>query len=234
MATIQKVTCIDDNIKINRVLVSCTNKIGLTSNAGISIDGYPENGIIGELSKINPDILFISTGNTFQVLKKAGFNVIELSEYTGYPEMKTGLVKSLHPKIHAGILGHVYTDDDREFMQEHEIYPIDLVIINFYDLQKEIDNNTDIESKRQAIDIGGPTLCHAARKSFIHTALLTSNQEYMAFMNHVRTNHGSISLKYRLELAQKASALYTELMLSVNNIVQNISYEELENTYKIL
>lgn len=116
MATIQKVTCIDDNIKINRVLVSCTNKIGLTSNAGISIDGYPENGIIGELSKINPDILFISTGNTFQVLKKAGFNVIELSEYTGYPEMKTGLVKSLHPKIHAGILGHLYTDDDREFM----------------------------------------------------------------------------------------------------------------------
>lgn len=234
MATIQKVAQIDDNIKIKRVLVSCTNKIGLISNAGMEIEGYPENGLIGELSRINPDILFISTGNTFKVLNEAGANVIELSEYTGYPEMKTGLVKSLHPKIHAGILGHLYIEDDREFMLEHDIYPIDLVIINFYDLQKEIDNKSDIESIRQAIDVGGPTMCHAARKSFIHTALLTSNQEYGTFINHVRENQGSVSLKYRLELAKKASEIYTELMLKVNNIIQNISYEELDNTYKIL
>lgn len=234
MATIQKVTHIDDNIEIKKVLVSCTNKIGLISNTGMNIKDYPEDGIIGELSRINPDILFISTGNTFKVLQQAGVNVIELSEYTGYPEMKTGLVKSLHPKIHAGILGHLYTEDDREFMKEHEIYPIDTVIINFYDLQKEMDNNSDIESKRQAIDVGGPTLCHAARKSFIHTALLTSSQEYMAFISHIRKNQGSISLKYRLELAKKASELYTKLMQDVNHIVQNISYEELQNTYNIL
>ena len=234
MAVIQKVTQIDDNIKIRRVLVSCTNKMGLTSDAGMEIEGYPEKGLIGELSKINPDILFISTGNTFKVLKEAGVNVMEISEYTGYPEMKTGLVKSLHPKIHAGILGHLYTEDDREFMQEHDIYPVDLVIINFYDLQKEIDNNSDIESIRQAIDVGGPTLCHAARKSFIHIALLASSQEYGAFIYHVRENQGSVSLKYRLELAKKASEIYTDLMLNVNNIIQNISYQELESTYKIL
>jgi len=234
MAVIQNVSKIDNFLKIQKVLVSCTDKIGLASNEGMEEKNFPENGIIGRLAEINPNILFISTGNTYSYLKKLRVNVVDMSEYTQYPEMKTGLVKSLHPKIHAGILGHIYTPDDKDFMQEHEISPIDLVIVNFYDLQKEIDSNSNVESKRQAIDIGGPTLCHAARKSFINTALLVDPLEYNSFLKHVEKNEGKLSLAYRLEMAQKASRVYTELMIKVNDIVQDITYEQLEKCYDIL
>lgn len=234
MSIVQNVSKIDDKIKIRKVLVSCTDKTGLISNEGMEIKEFPQDGLIGEMVRINPEIQFISTGNTYKLLKEAGVNVIEISEYTGYPEMKTGLVKSLHPKIHAGILGHIYTADDIEFMEQHNIEPIDAVIINFYDLQNEIDNNSDIESKRQAIDVGGPTLCHASRKSFIHTALIASKDEYIDFITYLRENDGSVSLKYRLKMAQKASKIYTQLMIEVDNIIENITYEELERAYEII
>jgi len=134
MAEIEYVKKVDDLIKLKLVLVSCTNKKGLVSNDGI--EGVPENGILGKIAEKNPDVVFISTGGTYKLLKEAGLPVIQVSEYTKYPEMKTGLVKSLHPAIHAGLLAHNHTSSDDEFMKENGLKYIDALIVNFYALIK--------------------------------------------------------------------------------------------------
>lgn len=233
MAVIKNVDKVANYITLNHVLVSCTNKIGLVSNEGMGRD-FPEDGLLGFLSRINPNTTFISTGNTYSLIKhNTNLNVIEMSEYTGYPEMKTGLVKSLHPKIHAGILGHIYTPEDCEFLQEHGIPTIDAVIVNFYDLKSRISENADFESLRQAIDVGGPTMCHASRKSFINTAIVVNPNQYPNLISHLSEKGGRVSLKYRLQLAKEASSSFTNLMNDVNTIFQKATYSDLEEVYKI-
>jgi phosphoribosylaminoimidazolecarboxamide formyltransferase/IMP cyclohydrolase len=182
---------------------------------------------------LNPGVQFISTGETYNIIKKADYNVIEMGVYTGYPEIKTGLVKSLHPKIHAGILGHLKTADDSEFMREHGIPAIDAVIVNFYDLQNAVEGHHDFESIRQAIDIGGPTLCHSSRKAFISTAVMASIESYHLFLIDIEKHHGCVSLSCRLKLAKETSSIYTKLMLSVDSIFQNVDFDELTNCYHI-
>ena len=233
MAVIKNVDRVANYVKLDHVLVSCTNKIGLVSNEGMGKD-FPEDGLLGFLSRTNPNITFISTGNTYSLINHAtNLNVIEMSEYTGYPEMKTGLVKSLHPKIHAGILAHVYTPEDYEFLQENEIPTIDAVIVNFYDLKSKIDDNADFESLRQAIDIGGPTMCHASRKAFLSTAIIVDPNQYPDFISHLSKENGSVSLEYRLQLAKEASSSFTSLMNDVNTIFQNAKYSDLQEAYQI-
>ena len=174
MAEIEYVKKVDDLIKLKLVLVSCTNKEGLVSNKrGDSIiEGIPENGILGFIAEKNPDVLFISTGGTYKLLKEASLPVIQVSEYTKYPEMKTGLVKSLHPAIHAGLLAHNHTESDDEFMKEQGLKYIQALIVNFYALDEMMaDENTTFEMVRQAIDVGGPSMSHNARKAFISTSI---------------------------------------------------------------
>jgi len=215
------------------MLVSCTDKRGLVSNAGMACEAYPEEGLIGVIAKLNPGVRIISTGGTYEVLKGAGYDVIEISDYTGIPEMKTGLVKTLHPRIHGGILAHVHTPDDLEFMQSQQIEPIDCVIVNFYDLRQMIDRGESFEAIRQAIDVGGPTLCHASRKSFLSTAILADTGEYDDFIDHIIVNSGATDLKYRFHLAQKASGHYQKLMELVNDFLQNASYEKVLESYDL-
>ena len=234
MAIIQNVSKIADNLSLNHVVVSCTDKRGLISNEGMP-SGFPQDGLLGFLTRQNPKIKFISTGNTYSLISsQSNLNVIEMSEYTGYPEMKTGLVKSLHPKIHAGILGHIFTPDDSEFLNCHQIPTIDGVIINFYDLKRKIQEKSDFESLRQAIDVGGPTMCHAARKAFISTLLLVNPSQYSGFISHFLENNSTISLEYRLQLAKEASTAYTELMIDVNTIFQNTTISDLQKVYTIV
>ena len=134
-----------------------------------------------------------------------------MADYISFPEMKTGMVKTLHPLIYAGILGNKYVDDDSEFFSEHGINEIDVVVVNFYNLyEKELGD--DFEEIRQAIDIGGPTMCHAARKSFLNTAILSSPELYKEFCDEIIQNTGSITLKLRLKLAQNASIILSKLM----------------------
>ena len=234
MAAIQNVRQVDDKIRIQTMLVSCTDKRGLVSNAGMACEAYPEEGLIGVVVRLNPGVRIISTGNTYEVIKNAGYDVIEISDYTGVPEMKTGLVKSLHPKIHAGILGHVHTPDDLEFMRSQQIDPIDCVVVNFYDLREMINRGESFEAIRQAIDVGGPTLCHGSRKSFLSTAIVADPGEYDDFIRHVAGNAGATDLKFRFALAQKASAHYQKLMELVNDFLQNASYDSVVESYDLI
>jgi phosphoribosylaminoimidazolecarboxamide formyltransferase/IMP cyclohydrolase len=232
MTEIEHVKKVDDLIKLKLVLVSCTNKKGLVSNDGI--EGVPSNGILGKIVEMNPGVVFISTGGTYKLLKEAGMPVIQVSEFTKYPEMKTGLVKSLHPAIHAGLLAHNHTLSDDEFMRENGLKYINALIVSFYALDEMMaDENASFEMVRQAIDVGGPSMSHNARKAFISTALITDPSNYKDLIEELERNDGAISLKMRLELAKKASKMITEYLLSVDKAIQKIEIEDLEKCYEI-
>lgn len=237
MSEIEYIKKVDDLIKLNLVLVSCTNKEGLVSNKrsdGSIIEGVPENGLLGFIAEKNPCVLFISTGGTSKLIKEAGLPVVEVSEYTKFPEMKTGLVKSLHPAIHAGILAHKYTQSDNEFMKEQGLRYIDTLIVNFYALDKMIkDENATFEMIRQSIDVGGPTMSHNARKAFISTALITDPSNYKMLIQELEKNNGAISLATRLALAKKASKMITGYMMSVDKAIQNTRMNDLKKSYEI-
>ncbi|MBR9690612.1 hypothetical protein GOV08_02915 [Candidatus Woesearchaeota archaeon] len=232
MAEIQYVRKIDDLIPLKLVFISCTNKTGLVSEDGIA--GVPKNGILGLIREKNPDVKFVSTGKTYKIIKKAGLPVIEVSEYTGYPEMKTGLVKSLHPAIHAGVLAHKYSESDDEFMKKQNLDYFDAVIVNFYPLE-EVMKKDDVtfEVIRQTIDVGGPTIAHNARKAFISTALITEPKKYGKLTQELEKNQGKTSLSMRLKLVKQASFHITKYMQSVNEAIQNTNLLELHKTYEI-
>ncbi len=232
MAEIEYVKKVDDLIRLKLILVSCTDKEGLVSNNGI--EGVPDNGILGFIAEKNPDVLFISTGGTYKLLKEANLPVIQVSEFTKYPEMKTGLVKSLHPAIHAGLLAHNHTSSDDEFMKEQGLKYIDALIVNFYDLDEIIvDENASFEMIRQAIDVGGPSMSHNARKAFISTALITDPSNYGELIEELEKNDGAISLATRLSLAKKASTMITEYLISVDKAIQKTEITDLEECYEI-
>lgn len=232
MSIIEDVKTIDNFIEINTVFVSCTDKRGLVANDGIK--GLDSIGLLGVMQKANPNILFIATGETYKIIKNGGFNVIEVAEYTKYPEMVNGLVKSLHPKIHAGILGHKYTNSDVEYFRNHNIRKIDVVIVNFYDLKSAINDHLNIEEVRQAIDVGGPTLCHSARKSFLNTAVVTSINEYREFSEVIEKYNGRLPIDFRLNLVKRASRNLTNYYKTINQYFQKLSIEDIKSFYDIV
>lgn len=236
MATIEHVKKIDNLIQLKTIFVSCTNKEGLVTNLrkdGSLIEGLPTNGLIGYMKEQNPELHIISTGGTYSLLKEAGIEVTEISEYTGFPEMKTGLVKSLHPRVHAGLLAHKHTASDDEFMTEHKIAYIDALLVNFYALDEMVESTNNFEMIRQSIDVGGPSMSHNARKAFISTALVTDPNHYAKLIDELKANQGAVSLKTRLELAKSASEMINNYMNSVHRVLQNTNYEDLLNCYQI-
>jgi phosphoribosylaminoimidazolecarboxamide formyltransferase/IMP cyclohydrolase len=237
MAEMEYVKKIDNLVKLQTVLVSCSNKEGIVSNRRKDksiIHGLPEKGILGAILNKNPEALLISTGGTYKTIKEAGLPVMEISQYTQYPEMKTGLVKSLHPAIHAGLLAHKHTVSDDIFMRERGLRYIDALIVNFYPLDEKIkENGENFEVLRQFIDVGGPTMTHNARKAFVSTAVVTNPEDYKALADELEKNNGAVSITFRLELAKKASKMLTEYMLSVDKLIQRTTIEQIKKCYDV-
>ncbi len=232
MAEIEYVERVEDRIRLKTILVSCTEKEGLVSDRradGTRLPGIPENGLCGFLQELEPEARFLATGGTYRLLKEAGLNVVEVAAVTGYPEMETGLVKSLHPAIHAGILAHRQTASDDAFMKAQGLDYIDAVIVNFYPLDEaRAESGASFERIRQMIDIGGPTMAHNARKAFISTALITEPDAYPALIEELRRSEGGLSLATRLALAKRASTMITRYMESVDRAIQEASMEDLD------
>ena len=173
---------------IRRALISVSDKTGIVEFAK-------------SLAAKNIEIL--STGGTFRLLKESGIGVTEVSDYTGFPEMMDGRVKTLHPKVHGGILGRRGIDDD--VMSEHQIKPIDLVLVNLYPFEKTVaDPNCSLEDAVENIDIGGPTMVRAAAKNHRHVAIVVNAKDYDQFLSELEQNTGSISYETRFDLAIKA------------------------------
>lgn len=149
----------------------------------------------------------ISSGGTAKTLQEAGLTVTKVSEYTGSPEILGGRVKTLHPRIHGGILGRRDLPEDRADMDANDIRPLDLVVVNLYPFEQTIarSNVTVLEAIEQ-IDIGGPTLLRAAAKNFAYLTVLCDPSQYSEYLQEFEQSNGEISLAFRQQMAGKAFA----------------------------
>lgn len=173
---------------IRRALISVSDKTGVLDFAR-------------ELQSKGIEIL--STGGTFRLLSEGNVAVKEVSGYTGFPEMMDGRVKTLHPKIHGGILGRRGIDDTT--MQEHGIDPIDLVLVNLYPFENTVANpDCSLEDAVENIDIGGPTMVRAAAKNHKDVAIVVNADDYAGILEEINLNDGKLSYETRFDLAIKA------------------------------
>ncbi|MBI3397830.1 MAG: IMP cyclohydrolase, partial [Deltaproteobacteria bacterium] len=168
--------------KIRRAIVSVTDKSGIEAFAK-------------DLSKLGVEI--ISTGGTADLLKKAGVPVIGIANYTGFPEMLDGRLKTLHPKIHGGILGQREKAEHAKQMEEHGILPIDMVVVNLYAFEDTIAKGCSLEDAIENIDIGGPTMIRAAAKNHKDVAVVVDPSDYQKILDEIKKSGGSLSLQTR-------------------------------------
>ena len=172
---------------IQRALISVSDKTGIVDFA----KGLQKQGV---------EIL--STGGTARLLSEQGVSVIEVSDYTAFPEMMDGRVKTLHPKIHGGLLGRRGIDES--VMQEHDIPPIDLVVVNLYPFQKTVANpDCDLATAIENIDIGGPTMLRAAAKNHAAVTVVVDADDYATVLQEMHDNQGQTSQESRFDLALK-------------------------------
>ncbi len=176
---------------IQRALISVSDKRGLIDLA----TGLAELGV---------EIL--STGGTAKMIQEAGISVTLVSEYTGAPEILDGRVKTLHPKIHGGLLGR-NTPSHIAQMKDNEIAPIDLVVVNLYPFEATVaKKGVTIEEAVENIDIGGPSMLRSAAKNHERVTVLIDPSDYPAFLAELKSGHGEISDSRRFELARKVFA----------------------------
>ncbi|WGT67923.1 bifunctional phosphoribosylaminoimidazolecarboxamide formyltransferase/IMP cyclohydrolase [cyanobacterium endosymbiont of Epithemia clementina EcSB] len=154
------------------------------------------------------DFELISSGGTADVLQRARLPVTKVSDYTGSPEILGGRVKTLHPRIHGGILGRRDLSQDGRDMESNQIHPIDLVVVNLYPFEKTIvQPHFTMAEAIEKIDIGGPTLLRAASKNFVHVTVLSNPQYYDNYLQELNTNNGEVSLEFRQKMAMETFAL---------------------------
>jgi phosphoribosylaminoimidazolecarboxamide formyltransferase/IMP cyclohydrolase len=156
----------------------------------------------------NFDFEIISSGGTAQALQAAGIPVIKVSDYTGSPEILGGRVKTLHPRIHGGILARPDLNTDRQDLEAQGIRPLDLVVVNLYPFAQTIaqEDITPTQAIEQ-IDIGGPAMLRAAAKNFNYVTVLCAPQYYPTYLEELRQNQGATSLGFRQEMAAATFAL---------------------------
>ena len=172
-------------------------------------------------------IKIISSGGTFKEIKKLGFNCIEVSNFTKSPEILDGRVKTLHPKIHGGILNIRNNKKHINEVKINNLENIDLVIVNFYPFEKTIKNTSDHKKIIETIDIGGPTLVRAAAKNYNDVTVLTSPDQYKDLAKQLKNNNGSTSLEFRKKMSQytfSETAFYDSLIADYFN---EINYNHL-------
>lgn len=173
---------------LRRALISVSDKTGIVEFAR-------------ELHKRSVEIL--STGGTYALLIENDIPAIEISSYTGFPEMMDGRVKTLHPKVHGGILGR--TGKDEEVMEEHGINPIDLVIVNLYPFEQTIArDDCNLPMAIENIDIGGPTMVRSAAKNHANTTIVVNASDYGRVLAEMDENNGGVTHATRFDLAVKA------------------------------
>ncbi|MEJ2360905.1 MAG: bifunctional phosphoribosylaminoimidazolecarboxamide formyltransferase/IMP cyclohydrolase [Gammaproteobacteria bacterium] len=170
----------------------------------------------------------LSTGGTARLLSENGVPVIEVSSYTGFPEMMDGRVKTLHPKIHGGLLGRRGTDD--AIMAEHGIGPIDLVVVNLYPFQQTVAKpGCDLATAIENIDIGGPTMLRAAAKNHRDVAVVVNAGDYPRVLADMQANRGAVADATRFDLAVKVfehTAQYDGAIANYLGAIDNAGKQE--------
>lgn len=152
------------------------------------------------------DVELVSTGGTAKAIAAAGLKVKDVSDLTGFPEMMDGRVKTLHPKVHGGLLAIRDNKEHAEAMKAHGIAPIDLLVVNLYPFEATVDKGAGFEDCIENIDIGGPAMIRAAAKNHDDVAVVVEARDYQAVLDELAANDGATTLKLRRRLAAKAYA----------------------------
>ena len=174
--------------KVSRALISVSDKTGIVEFAQ---------------ALTNQGVELLSTGGTFRLLSENNIPVTEVSDYTGFPEMMDGRVKTLHPKVHGGILGRRGKDDG--VMAEHGIKPIDMVVVNLYPFAATVaDPNCDLPTAIENIDIGGPTMVRSAAKNHKDVAIVVNAGDYKTVLDEMQANDAQLDYSTRYQLMVKA------------------------------
>ena len=184
-----------DLVPVRRALISLSDKTGLEEVAA----GLARHGVE-----------IVSTGGTAAKLRAAGAEVRDISDLTGFPEMMDGRVKTLHPKVHGGLLGVRDNPEHSAAMEEHGIAPIDLVVVNLYPFLNTVMSGADRDTVIENIDIGGPSMVRSAAKNHAFVAIVTDPADYSELLSELDANGGATSLDFRRRLAAKAYALTAE------------------------
>lgn len=179
--------------KIKRAIISVSNKKGVVEFA----KALQSSGV---------EIL--STGGTAKAMRDAGVNVKDMSDYTGFPEMLDGRLKTLHPKVHGGLLSRRDNPKDMEDIKEYGIELIDMVVVNLYPFEETVAKpNVSFAEAIENIDIGGPTMLRSASKNFKDVAVVTDYNDYDSIIKELKESNGDLSYRTRLELAKKVFRL---------------------------
>ena len=182
--------------EIERAIISVTDKKGIVEFAE-------------SLSRFDVEIL--STGGTAKALRQGGISVTDISEYTGFPEMMDGRVKTLHPKVHGGLLGLRDNPEHVRMMEEHGIKGIDMVVVNLYQFEKTVaEEGVTLEEAIENIDIGGPSMLRSSAKNFKDVTVIVDPVDYDAVLKEMEGSGGETTLKTRFRLARKVFRLTHE------------------------
>ncbi len=194
---------------IKRAIISVTDKSGVVDFARKLTDS---------------GITILSTGGTSRTLKDAGIAVTDVSEYTGFPELMEGRVKTLHPKVHGGLLGRRDKPEHMKQMKEHGIEPIDMVVINLYQFDKATARpDCTFEEAIENIDIGGPSMIRSAAKNFESVAVVTDPSDYNLIIKEMGQTGGSISHDTKFRLAKKAFTTTAKYDTMIAHYLERVS-----------
>jgi phosphoribosylaminoimidazolecarboxamide formyltransferase/IMP cyclohydrolase len=186
-----------DRRPVRTWLVSVSDKTGLAE-------------LVRGIEAAGQSVTFLSTGGTFRTLAgllspEGPVELVAVEDYTGYPEMPGGLVKTLHPRVHGGLLADLGSAEQVAYLERHGIRPIDAVIVNLYPFEATLARpDCTAEEARQQIDIGGPTMLRAAAKNHPRVAVVTDPADYPDLLEELRTHEGTLGSQTRWRLAARA------------------------------
>ena len=205
--------------KIQKALISVSDKTNLKN-------------LLKVLTKYKIEL--ISSGGTYKEIKKLKFKCLEVSKYTGSPEILGGRVKTLHPKIHAGILSMRKNKSHNNDLKNHNYEKIDLVIVNFYPFEKTLEQTNNHSRIVENIDVGGPTMVRAAAKNYNDVVVITSSDQYIELINEIEKNKGSTSINFREKMSSEAfseTAYYDSVISNYFNKVKNNNFPKKRTIY---
>jgi len=182
-------------MKIERAVISVSNKANL-SDLALCLKDY--------------GVEILSTGGTKKYLDGIGASPIEVSSYTGFPEIMDGRVKTLHPKVHGGILNLRDNREHQLAMESLDIKPIDMIVVNLYPFKETISRGCTIEEAIENIDIGGPSMIRAAAKNFKYVTVVVDPEDYPVVIENIRANNGATTQNLRFYLAGKVFQLTSD------------------------
>ncbi len=195
--------------KIERAVVSVSDKTGVVE-------------FVKALVEMGVEVL--STGGTAKTITDNGIEVIDVSEFTGFPEMMDGRVKTLHPKIHGGLLGRRENVKDMKEMEMYGIKPVDMVVVNLYPFEATVAREgCSLEEALENIDIGGPAMIRSAAKNYRHVSVVVDPNDYRDIISEMEENQGIVSLRTNFRLAKKVFRMTARYDKAISDYLESLT-----------